>query len=81
MRKSANEAWIEIEDNGPGIPDALLEKIFQPFFSTKGEQGNGLGLWISSEIARMHGGSLTVHRGGAGGALFRFALPLPKAKP
>ena len=81
VRKSANEAWIEIEDNGPGIPDALLEKIFQPFFSTKGEQGNGLGLWISSEIARMHGGSLTVHRGGAGGALFRFALPLPKAKP
>jgi signal transduction histidine kinase len=80
VRKNENEAWVEVEDNGPGIPDELLEKIFQPFFSTKGEQGNGLGLWISSEIARVHGGSLTVHRGGAGGALFRFALPIPKAK-
>jgi signal transduction histidine kinase len=79
VRKQADEAWVEVEDNGPGIPDELLEKIFQPFFSTKGEQGNGLGLWISSEIARMHGGSLTVHRGRAGGALFRLSLPFPKA--
>jgi len=59
------------------VPDELQEKIFEPFFSTKGEGGNGLGLWISSEIARLHGGSLTVQRGGAGGALFRFSLPIP----
>jgi signal transduction histidine kinase len=78
VRKQNDEAWIEVEDNGPGIPDELVEKVFEPFFSTKGEKGNGLGLWISSEIARMHGGSLTVQRGGAGGALFRLTLPIPK---
>jgi signal transduction histidine kinase len=78
VRKSGAEAWVEVEDDGPGVPDELMEKIFQPFFSTKGEKGNGFGLWISSEIARSHGGSLTVHRGGAGGALFRLALPLLK---
>ena len=79
VRKQNDEAWIEVEDNGPGIPDELVTRIFEPFFSTKGEKGNGLGLWISSEIARMHGGSLTVQRGGAGGALFRLTLPIPKA--
>jgi signal transduction histidine kinase len=78
VRRRGNQACIEVEDNGPGVPDELQEKIFEPFFSTKGEGGNGLGLWISSEIARLHGGDLTVERGGAGGALFRFSLPIPK---
>jgi C4-dicarboxylate-specific signal transduction histidine kinase len=78
VRKQGAEALIEVEDNGPGIPDENLEKIFEPFFSTKGEEGNGLGLWISSEIARLHGGALTAQRGGAGGALFRLSLPIPK---
>jgi signal transduction histidine kinase len=77
VRKQGDEAWIEVEDDGPGIPEEHVEKIFEPFFSTKGDQGNGLGLWISSEIARMHGGSLTVHKGVAGGALFRLTLPIP----
>lgn len=77
VRRQGNNACIEVEDNGAGVPDDLQEKIFEPFFSTKGDAGNGLGLWISSEIARLHGGSLTVQRGGAGGALFRFSLPIP----
>jgi signal transduction histidine kinase len=78
VRKQGGDACVEVEDNGPGIPDELLHKVFEPFFSTKGEKGNGLGLWISSEIARLHGGKLTAERGGAGGALFRLALPIPK---
>ncbi|HEX4385082.1 MAG TPA: HAMP domain-containing sensor histidine kinase [Myxococcales bacterium] len=77
VRKQGDEAWIEVEDDGPGIPEENAAKIFEPFFSTKGDQGNGLGLWISSEIARMHGGSLTLHKGVAGGALFRLTLPIP----
>lgn len=77
VRRRDNHACIEVEDNGPGVPEELEDKIFEPFFSTKGETGNGLGLWISSEIARLHGGTLTVERGGAGGALFRFSLPIP----
>ena len=76
VRREGTTAMIEVEDNGPGVPDELHEKIFQPFFSTKGDAGNGLGLWISSEIARMHGGALGVHRGSSGGALFRLELPI-----
>jgi signal transduction histidine kinase len=67
-------ALVEIEDNGPGIPEPVRSRIFEPFFSTKGESGNGLGLWISSEIARVHGGDL-VALSGARGALFRLSLP------
>lgn len=82
VRRQDNEALVEVEDNGPGVPGELREKIFEPFFSTKGDQGNGLGLWISSEIARLHGGTLTVHEGSSGGALFRLALPIdPRGGP
>jgi signal transduction histidine kinase len=84
VRRLGDEVCVEVEDDGPGIPDELMARIFEPFFSTKGEKGSGLGLWISSEIARMHGGSLTVQRGGAGGALFRLSLPIqtqPKETP
>ena len=76
VRREGSTAVIEVEDNGAGVPDDLAEKIFEPFFSTKGDSGNGLGLWISSEIARVHGGTLSVQRGSWGGALFRMALPI-----
>ena len=76
VRREGALALIEVEDNGPGVPDDLREKIFRPFFSTKGDLGNGLGLWISSEIVRVHGGSLSVQKGSWGGALFQVALPI-----
>jgi signal transduction histidine kinase len=76
IRADHEHAFLEVEDSGPGIPDELRTRIFEPFFSTKGENGNGLGLWISSEIARMHGGEL-VAVPGARGALFRLSFPLP----
>jgi two-component system NtrC family sensor kinase len=82
VRREGDEALVEVEDNGGGVPAELRRKIFEPFFSTKGDQGNGLGLWISSEIARLHGGTLTVHEGSSGGALFRLALPIdPRGGP
>jgi len=74
VRKGDDCAIVEVEDCGPGIPEQIRDRIFEPFFSTKGEKGNGLGLWISSEIARNHGGELTAHAG-AKGALFRLSLP------
>ena len=53
---------IEIEDNGPGIPDEIKDKILQPFFTTKkGTQGTGLGLSITNDIIKAHGGSLDIH--------------------
>ena len=70
------QAIIEVEDNGPGVPAAQRDRIFEPFVSTKGAAGNGLGLWISAEIARRHGGSLTVLEARGGGAVFRLSLPL-----
>jgi two-component system NtrC family sensor kinase len=74
--RADGHAVIEVEDNGPGVPPDQREKIFEPFVSTKGASGNGLGLWISAEIARRHGGSLTVHPARGGGAIFRLALPV-----
>jgi len=75
VRTEPGYAYVEVEDSGPGIPEELRKRIFEPFFSTKGESGNGLGLWISSEIARMHGGELVALAGEAG-ALFRLSFPV-----
>lgn len=51
---------IQVVDNGPGISDENLEKIFIPFFSTK-EEGSGIGLSLSRQIMRLHHGSINVH--------------------
>jgi two-component system sensor histidine kinase HupT/HoxJ len=75
-RRHESEIAIGIADNGPGLPDGLIDKIFEPFFTTKpvGE-GTGLGLWISYGIAREHGGTLTAANRPDGGALFTLMLP------
>ena len=53
---------IEIEDNGPGIPDEMKDKILQPFFTTKkGTDGTGLGLSITNDIVKAHGGELRIN--------------------
>jgi two-component system C4-dicarboxylate transport sensor histidine kinase DctB len=69
---------ISVRDNGPGIPDDALPRLFEPFFTTK-EVGHGLGLGlaISSSIARDSGGTLTAHNEPGGGA--RFVLTLRRA--
>lgn len=51
-------AIITIADNGPGVAPDLLPLLFQPFFTTKGEKGTGLGLWVSRGIVGKHGGSI-----------------------
>lgn len=68
---------ISIEDNGDGIPDEFVEKLFQPFFTTK-ETGTGLGLPISRRIIEDHGGEIEVDRSDLGGAKFTIKLPLYK---
>lgn len=66
---------LEVSDNGPGVPDEHVKRIFDPFFSTKGSQGTGLGLAVSQKIVVEHGGQITVSRAPEGGALFRVVLP------
>jgi signal transduction histidine kinase len=63
-----------VGDTGPGIPDEVKEKIFDPFFTTR-SMGTGLGLSISLQIAREHGGNLTVRNSAQSGAIFKFSLP------
>lgn len=53
-------ALVRIADNGPGIPDDVRPQLFQAFFTTKGEQGTGLGLWVSQGIINKHGGRIMV---------------------
>ena len=60
-RGMEDEVEIRIRDNGPGIPQDIIEKIFNPFFTTKPtNQGTGLGLAITSDIIRQHGGTIVV---------------------
>ncbi len=51
-------ALVTITDSGPGIQEAHQAKLFKPFFTTKGEQGTGLGLWVSRGIVEKHGGKI-----------------------
>ncbi|MCK9204772.1 MAG: ATP-binding protein [Bacteroidales bacterium] len=55
-----DRTFIEVEDNGKGIPEVVMENIFVPFFTTK-EKGSGIGLSLSRQIIRMHGGTLEFH--------------------
>lgn len=68
-----DKCYIIVEDNGPGIPENLKDKIFEPFFSTKGT--NGLGLAVSWGIVERHKGIIEVEMSESGGALFKIVLP------
>ena len=68
-------ACIFVSDNGPGIPDSIKEKIFQPFFTTKPTgQGTGLGLSLSYDIVKAHGGELKVETKEGEGSTFIITL-------
>lgn len=73
---NGNFVNVEIADTGPGIARENLEKIFKPFFSSKGYgKGTGLGLSISKRILKEHGGDLTVKSHLGKGAVFTITLP------
>lgn len=64
---------IQIRDEGPGIPSEVLDQIFVPFFTTR-EGGTGIGLTLSRQIVRRHGGTLTAQNHPDGGAVFTITL-------
>jgi signal transduction histidine kinase len=68
---------IIVKDNGIGIPQQILEKIYQPFFTTKpAGQGTGLGLSLSYDIIKAHGGELKVETRENEGSEFVISLPI-----
>ncbi len=68
---------ISVSDNGPGIPQSIVNKIFQPFFTTKPTgQGTGLGLSLGYDIVRAHGGELVIDTKDGEGSIFCIKLPI-----
>ncbi len=73
---------IAVADDGPGIPPAIREKVFEPFFSTKDVgKGTGLGLSTVHNIARQHGGAATISASLDGGTLVSVYLPVTADRP
>lgn len=79
LGREHGDAVIRIRDDGPGVPDELLDRIFDPFFTTKSVgEGTGLGLWIVREILDRHHGRIGV-RNLTKGAEFEIRIPLAEA--
>jgi signal transduction histidine kinase len=82
----ASSIAFEVEDDGPGIPADQLEKIFERFHQvdgslSRGQGGAGLGLALARDLARLHGGEVTVRNRPEGGAVFRVELPRDAETP
>ncbi len=72
----SNDLRLHVEDDGPGLPPEVLERLFQPFFTTRGAgKGTGLGLAVSDHLARSLGGALRAENRPEGGARFTLTLP------
>jgi two-component system nitrogen regulation sensor histidine kinase NtrY len=75
VRPQGRKVWIEVRDNGAGIPPEDWERVFDPYYTTKAE-GTGLGLPIVKKVVLEHGGEVTLDRAPEGGAWFRIEIPL-----
>ena len=73
--KTSRTAVLQFEDTGPGIDPLILEKLFEPFVTTRAA-GSGLGLAISKRLIEEQGGELKAGNSSRGGALFTIRLPL-----
>ena len=71
-----NSVVVKIMDDGPGIPEPMRSQVFEPFFTTRGDQGGlGLGLCLSRRVVELHRGSLTLDESAATGTCFVITLP------
>jgi signal transduction histidine kinase len=77
VRSGSDErtAWVEVADDGPGMPPDVEVRVFEPFFSTKGEQGTGLGLANVFATVRRHGGEIQLVTAPGRGARFTLVFP------
>lgn len=75
---TAQESWVGVEDNGPGIPSELKSRVLEPFFTTK-PQGTGLGLSLTAQIVGDHGGRIEIDGSPGQGTRIRMFFPRPAA--
>jgi signal transduction histidine kinase len=76
LKRKGESLEIRIEDNGPGIAEAVRDRLFEPFVSHGKENGTGMGLTVVQKILQDHGGDITVERTSASGTTFRVNIPL-----
>ncbi|MFI5132572.1 MAG: sensor histidine kinase, partial [Chitinophagales bacterium] len=78
-KKIGDQVLITVKDNGSGIPQKIVDKIFQPFFTTKPTgQGTGLGLSLSYDIVKAYGGEIKVESTEGEGSEFLIQIPIKK---
>jgi signal transduction histidine kinase len=75
-----DEVWVSIADTGGGIPQEKINRIFEPFYTTK-QKGTGLGLMIVQRVVRDHGGRIELESNVGKGTVFRVWLPLRERTP
>lgn len=78
--ETSDDVWVSVADTGGGIPQELINRIFEPFYTTK-KKGTGLGLMIVQRIVRAHGGRIELESNVGRGTTFRVWLPLHERKP
>jgi signal transduction histidine kinase len=76
IRRSGEALEILVEDNGPGIAEAVRERLFEPFVSFGKENGTGMGLTVTQKIVQDHGGDIVVERSSPAGTVFKLRLPV-----
>ena len=76
LKRKGESLEIRIEDNGPGIAEAVRDRLFEPFVSHGKENGTGMGLTVVQKILQDHGGDITVEQTSASGTTFRVNIPL-----
>jgi signal transduction histidine kinase len=79
LERVGEKLEIRIADNGPGIAEAVRERLFEPFISHGKENGTGMGLTVVQKILQDHGGDVRVEQTSASGTTFRIDIPLSPA--
>src|ERR1700686_165555 len=77
-RGTYEEVSLVVADTGSGIPNEIRKTMFEPFVTTKGEKGTGLGLWIVKGIVENHGGRIHVRSSAGKGTIFKIVFPLSR---
>lgn len=80
-KRDSDEIVFRVDDDGVGIAEELHERIFEPYYSTKGEGGSGIGLASAYYMARSHGGGISVSSRPGNGSSFELAFPLKISDP